>query len=97
MKGVIIMDYLPIGSVVLLTKGTKKVMICGRFQQQTDSGVVWDYSACLYPEGIIDSSQMYLFNNADVDRVYFIGFQDAEELEFRQYLIEQSSENSGEE
>jgi len=97
MKGVTNMDYLPIGSVVLLSQGTKKVMICGRFQQQTDTGVIWDYSACLYPEGIIDPSQMYLFNNEDVDRVYFIGFQDAEELEFRQFLVEQAQEGANEE
>ncbi|MDR1558491.1 MAG: DUF4176 domain-containing protein [Clostridiales bacterium] len=83
-------DLLPIGSVVLLNGGTKKVMICGRLQRQSDTGELWDYSACLFPEGIINPHEMFLFNNEDVDRLYFIGMQDAEELEFRRYLIEQA-------
>lgn len=82
-------DYLPIGSVVQLRGGLKKVMICGRLQKQTDTGKVWDYSACLYPEGIIDPQQMYLFDNDSIDRLYFVGMQDGEELEFRRYLIEE--------
>ncbi|HJC37382.1 MAG TPA: DUF4176 domain-containing protein, partial [Candidatus Merdibacter merdavium] len=28
-------EYLPIGSVVTLKQGTKKVMICGRIQKET--------------------------------------------------------------
>lgn len=81
-------EYLPIGSVVLLKNGSKKVMICGRVQRQVDNDVIWDYSACLYPEGMIDANQLYLFNNEDIDRLYFIGMQDAEELEYRRYLSE---------
>ena len=43
--------YLPIGSVVRLVNGTKKIMIFGRLQIQASSGQKWDYVACLYPEG----------------------------------------------
>lgn len=87
-------EYLPIGSVVLLNGGTKKVMIIGRLQRQTDNGQIWDYSACLYPEGLLDPNELYLFNNEDIDRLYFIGMQDAEELEYRNYLAE-TAENLG--
>ena len=48
-------EYLPIGSVVTLKQGTKKVMICGRIQKETKQGQIYDYCACLYPEGMIDS------------------------------------------
>lgn len=84
-------EYLPLGSVVQLRGGLKKVMICGRLQQQTGTEIVWDYSACLYPEGIINPQELYLFNNDSIDRLYFVGMQDAEELEFRRYLAEEFS------
>ncbi|MEH7013499.1 DUF4176 domain-containing protein [Neobacillus niacini] len=75
--------YLPIGSVVQLQGGTKRVMIYGRNQQQIDTDQVWDYIACLYPEGNISEEYMYLFNHEQIDKVYFVGFQDEEEFEFR--------------
>lgn len=90
-------EYLPIGSVVLLKGGTKKVMICGRIQQQVDTETIWDYSACLYPEGMVDPNQLFLFNNEDIDRLYFIGMQDAEELEYRRYISENYGNNEEEE
>jgi hypothetical protein len=85
-------DLLPIGSVVLLRGGMKKVMIIGRLQRQEITNKVWDYSGCLYPEGIIDPQNMYLFNNDSIDRLYFVGMQDAEELEFRRILLEHLNE-----
>lgn len=45
-------NLLPIGSVVLLRGGEKRLMICGRIQTRAGSDKVYDYSACLYPEGI---------------------------------------------
>ena len=34
-------EYLPIGSVVTLKNGTKKVMICGRVQRETKQGSIY--------------------------------------------------------
>lgn len=81
-------DYLPIGSIVLLKGGTKRAMIVGRVQRQLENDKIWDYSACLYPEGIINPNELFLFNNEDIDRLFFIGMQDSEELEYRNYLIQ---------
>ena len=78
--------YLPIGSVVLLKESQKRIMIVGVKQKQVDSDKVWDYSACLYPEGIIDPERLYLFDTEQIERLYFIGFQDGEGLEFLQKL-----------
>ena len=78
--------YLPLGSVVLLEGGDKRVMIYGRRQQAIADAVTWDYIACLYPEGNLDEDHSYLFNHDQIDRVYFIGFQDDEELEFQELL-----------
>ena len=82
-------ENLPIGSVVTLKNGTKKVMICGRIQRETKQGRIYDYCACLYPEGMIDSRSVYLFDQEDIDRIYHIGLQDQEEFAFRHQMEEE--------
>lgn len=79
-------NLLPIGSVVLLKESNKRIMIVGRLQRQVESGKLWDYSACYYPEGIINPKELFLFNHEQIAGVYFIGFQDPEELQFTQEL-----------
>ena len=44
-------DLLPIGSVVTLKEGTKRLMIIGRLQQNVRTKKVYDYAGCLWPEG----------------------------------------------
>ncbi len=58
--------YLPIGSVVLLHGAQKRLMICGRVQTDVETGITYDYSACLYPDGFIDSNSVFLFNNDNI-------------------------------
>lgn len=84
-----IMEILPLGSVVTLKKGTKKLMIVGRIQEHMESGKLYDYSAVCYPEGMLDSKGLYLFRHEDIERVYYVGLQEEEEFAFRQYLKEQ--------
>lgn len=78
--------YLPIGSVVLLKNSQKRIMIVGVKQKQAGSDKIWDYSACLYPEGILDPEKLFLFDNEQIDRLYFIGLQDGEGLAFSKHL-----------
>lgn len=80
---------LPIGSVVLLRGGNKRLMICGRMQKELATGTAYDYSGCYYPDGIINSKELFLFNNDNIQKVFFIGYQDREELLFRQYVNQQ--------
>jgi hypothetical protein len=85
-------ELLPIGSVVLLNGGKKRVMICGRIQKKVDDdNILYDYSACYFHEGIINPRELFLFNNEDIDKVYFVGLQDVEEFKFRD-LINQKLE-----
>ena len=60
-------NLLPIGSVVLLKGGEKRLMICGRIQTRAGSDRVYDYSACLYPEGITGPAGMYFFDREAVE------------------------------
>lgn len=77
---------LPVGSVVLLKNSTKRVMIIGVCQAaRTESGqVVYDYSGCLYPEGYLGADKNFLFNHDQIDKLYFIGYQDDEQLNFKE-------------
>lgn len=75
-------NYLPIGSIVLLKNGQKKIMIYGRRQRRITDNYEYDYIACLYPEGNINEDYMYLFNHEDIDTVVYRGFSDAEEESF---------------
>ncbi|MEY8310118.1 DUF4176 domain-containing protein [Erysipelotrichaceae bacterium 51-3] len=79
-------EILPLGSVVTLNEGKKRLMIVGRLQKHLASGKIYDYCAVLWPEGMIDSDRTYLFNHQDVDQVWFIGLQDQEEFAFRNQL-----------
>lgn len=63
-------------------------MIYGRRQLVKDGEreKEYDYSACLYPEGMLNSKDVVLFNHDQIQMIYFIGFQDIEELHFRSLL-----------
>lgn len=80
---------LPIGSVVLLDGGQKKVMITGFYTiPSNDTNTMYDYSGCLYPEGVISSNQTLLFNHNQIVKVYYMGYKDNEEKEFKAKLGE---------
>ncbi len=80
--------YLPIGSVVLLKNGTKKVMIYGRKQIATESGKMYDYVACFYPEGNVSDDYTFLFDHENIEKVIFEGYSDEEDKKFLMNLSE---------
>lgn len=81
-------ELLPIGSVVLLKGGNKRIMVCGRVVARNGENHVYDYTACLYPEGITDPRNMQFFDHSAIERVYFMGFQDPEELQFHEKVLD---------
>lgn len=89
MKRELLHHLLPLGTVLTLKEGKKKVMIVGRIQEK-ESGKLYDYAAVLYPEGMIDPKELYLFNTGDIERLYHIGMQDEEEFAFRTYMEEEA-------
>lgn len=78
-----IKKLLPIGSIVLLHNGEKRLMINGIMQSDASGdGQEYDYLGILYPEGHIGDQFQYLFNHADIKDVIFRGFEDDERIEF---------------
>lgn len=75
--------YLPIGTVVLLKEAKKRIMIIGYLPvSKDDTEKVYDYAACLYPEGIISSDKTLLFNHDQIEEIYFLGSNDGEASDF---------------
>ena len=81
--------YLPIGTVVMLTGGTKRVMITGFCAiQDSNKEKVWDYSGCIYPEGFLSSNQTLLFDHSQIEKIHYFGLIDEEEENFKKRLKE---------
>ena len=91
MKKEALRNILPLGSVITLKKGRKKLMIIGRIQEERSSGILYD-AAVLYPEGILDASELYMFQGEDIDRIYHVGLQEEEEFAFRSYMEQKLKE-----
>lgn len=79
--------FLPIGSVVLLKGGKKRLMITGFcMADKSDIKKKYDYSGCLFPEGIVDTNYTALFNHDQIEKVFFAGIQDEEVKQFMEKL-----------
>lgn len=79
--------YLPLGTVVLLEGGTKRVMITGFATASSDDpDLVYDYAGCMYPQGFITSNQTVLFDHDQIQKIYHFGLIDPEWVEFQDNL-----------
>ena len=70
-------EFLPLGSIVLLKGGVRKVLIIGRGLnvKKDDETYFFDYGGVLYPDGLT-GDQMVYFNADGISKVYFQGYQD---------------------
>ena len=80
------MTYLPIGSVVTLKDGGRPLMITGRNQTTAADNTFWDYSACLYPEGVMDGDYSIFFQAENMDTVLFVGWVTNAEIQLQALL-----------
>ena len=79
--------FLPIGTVVLLKGGKKRIMIIGFCAMAKEkAGKIFDYSGCIYPEGLMASNQTCMFDHSQIETIYYKGFPDEEEQEFKSKL-----------
>jgi len=76
-------ELLPIGSIVLLEGGEKRLMVCGVKQSDASgAGKEYDYMGVLYPEGHLGDGFQYLFDHSDIAHIVFRGYEDAERTDF---------------
>ncbi|MDE6761641.1 MAG: DUF4176 domain-containing protein [Lachnospiraceae bacterium] len=79
---------LPIGTVVQLVNKKEKIMICGRQQIDLEEQVEYDYLGCVYPKGI-DNEDVLLFDADNILMVYFLGYQDLDEIHQRLLIVDE--------
>ncbi len=85
-------EFLPIGSIVLLNGGTKKLMITGFCSiPRNNRHKLYDYIGCYYPEGVIDSNEVCMFNNDQIASIIFKGYESDEEAELRKKIHDKLS------
>ncbi len=70
-------NFLPLGSIVVINGGVKKYMVIARGLNVNlgSKQVLFDYGACRYPEGMEGDQVMY-FQHEDIAKVIFEGFND---------------------
>lgn len=77
-----IRELLPIGSIVLLQEATKKAMIYGVKQTDSETGAEYDYLGVVYPEGCLGDGSSFFFDHEHIAQVCFRGYEDEEREEF---------------
>ncbi len=80
-------NILPIGSVILLKNGNKKLIVTGIkpvLLEEPDK--IFDYIGVLYPEGYLGNEGNYLFNHENIADVIFRGYENPEWKEFVELL-----------
>ncbi len=79
---------LPLGSVVLLNGGTKKVMIIGYCMKTPEKpNQIYDYCGCVFPEGVLRSDVTCVFNHEQIKEICFSGFQNDESNKFLERVL----------
>ena len=86
---------LPIGSIVYLKEGSRKLMVLNRgaLLEQSGEKHLFDYSGCIYPVGL-DAEQILYFNEENIDKVVYEGFKDDEETRYQELYTEWLDNNS---
>ena len=77
---------LPIGSIVVMKEGSKKLMVFGVKQTNKADGKLYDYIGVMYPEGNMGEGTQFLFNHEDITEIFFKGFEDEERTVFIERL-----------
>lgn len=86
-------DILPLGSVVLLNGGTKKVMVIGYCMKTPEKpNQIFDYCGCVFPEGVLRSDITCVFNHEQIKEVCFSGYKNEESNSFLKKVIILTSE-----
>ncbi len=81
--------YLPIGSVIKLKNAKKRLMITGYCMHEKENrDKLYDYCGCLFPEGIIDTKKIALFNHNQIEKIYYKGLSDDDSKNFIASIVE---------
>ena len=68
--------FLPIGTICKVNKSNHLVMIDGYLPvDYNDKIIIYDYSGCIYPEGLLKRNLNISFNHSDIIEIVYIGYK----------------------
>lgn len=80
-------QVLPVGTVVMLNGGLKRLIIMGYQQRNADDpDRIYDYIGCSYPEGFMGAEKMLMFDHSQIEHIFAMGLQNPEQMAFRKEL-----------
>lgn len=85
-------EWLPIGSVIVLRGAKAPCMIIGRMISSGNNEKVWDYAGCIYPFGIGASDGCVVFEAGKIESVLHVGLKCEEEEELAMMLSEKRNQ-----
>ena len=89
--------FLPLGTIVLLNGGEKRLMITGYCVMDAEGASdIYDYVGVLFPEGTYSSEENILFNHDQIVKVFFTGFVDDEQITFMDELKKELEKDNNE-
>ena len=74
-------NLLPIGTIVLLKDAKKRILIVGYLPQEGKDDKVYDYSGVPFPEGLIDSRKILLFDHSQIEKICHNSLVDQEVID----------------
>lgn len=69
---------LPIGSLVKVYGVDRRLVIIGCNRIDGETGRIFDYCGCFYPEGFLSADRIGNFNHEDIEIIYSVGLLDEE-------------------
>lgn len=87
--------FLPIGTVCKLSTSPKEVMIIGYLPiPNEENNIVYDYSACTYPEGLLSSDLIVGFNHSEIEKILQLGMESELYNEYNKLIKEEIKKNN---
>ena len=87
-------SYLPLGSIVLLKKATKKIVVIGYLVKEDGKEKYWDYLGAPYPLGVLEPNKNLLFDREQIEKVVFTGYSDEEGKKVIDFLNNRDKEDN---
>lgn len=86
---------LPLGTIVSLKDSDEKLVIAGWMQiiREGSDKHIYDYIGSVYPIGTLNKKYTKVFDEEEIDKIYFDGYIDEEGIEFRKRVIEYGNDN----
>ena len=91
-------ERLPIGSVVSVRFNTHKFMIIGFCTLEGKTKKMYDYSAVVYPFGLVNFDSVTMFNKEIIKKIHHLGYSDEAHKELNIKIdeaVKKHNENNG--